>query len=89
MKFKMNGELDFEARNPDEALLKLGLYFIAQMENPPQMGLHNESDPTQPDIMLDVMGMLADKLKVITPVNSTGYVSVFGQGVFVTPEMMQ
>lgn len=89
MKFKMNGDLIFDARNPDEALLKLGLYFITQMENPPQMGLHNEIDPSQPDIMLDVMGMLANKLTVITPVNSAGHVSVFGQGVFVTPEMMQ
>lgn len=91
MKFTMVGNLDFEAITPDEALLKLGLYFIAQMDNQPIFKL----DQTVIDLALedpmgiDMLGMLYDSSDVITRENSVGGVEVLGKGVFEAPEAMQ
>jgi hypothetical protein len=81
----MMGQIEFEADSPDEALLKLGMYFIAQMESrlmyvEVENGVKKVSDPLQ---------SLFDNFEVIDRQNSLGGITVTAKEVFMSPGMLQ
>ena len=90
MKFKIQGDMEFNADTPDEALLKVGLYFIAQMESRPIMMVDNLDKLPEPRIALDVIRMLCDITPgLLQPGNVTGEVGVAMKDVFETPRTIQ
>ncbi len=89
MKFTMNSDIEFEAESPDDALLKLGLYFIAQMDNRPILAMHSNEDLSDAPLKLDVVGMLESGTAVMTDENVSGNTFIAMKGVFSEPKMLQ
>jgi len=85
----MSSEISFEADTPDEALLKMGLYFFAQMESRPQLSVIETDDPEAQAVTLDVIDIMTMDLDVITHENSSGNVYMAAKEVFRPPEMLQ
>jgi len=89
MKFTMKSDIEFDAKTPDDALLKLGLYFIAQMDLKPILSMHNNEDLSDPPVNIDVIGALQDSIDVLTNNNVDGVTFIAMKGVFAEPGMMQ
>lgn len=84
MKFEMTGDIAFEAKDIDEALLKLGLHFISQMGSRPIYIPHDKSIPA-----IDVLGVLIDGTKKLTDTECDGFINTDILSDFDMPEMMQ
>ncbi len=89
MKFTMKSDIEFDADTPDDALLKLGLYFITQMDNKPILTMHQNEDLSDEPVKLDVISMLENSTNVMTDDNTNGNTFIAMKGVFSEPKMLQ
>jgi len=87
MTFSVKGDMSFEARSPDEALLKLIVYFMSQMEMQPHLQGEDENDAIP---MVTVLSMPIQQ-ETLNPHNITGGIGldITGAGLLEAPAMMQ
>lgn len=82
MKFSMDGEIDFEAKSRDEALLKLALHFISLMKNRPVFFFDNKPP-------VDAFGTLIKSMPSLDDPVTKGFIDIDVHGDFDPPEMLQ
>ena len=82
MKFKVEGDLEFEAQSSDAAFLKLALFFLSQMEHKPML-----TSPTGNKPFDEMLAMLADG--ELTADATAGGIALDFVGLHEPPRMMQ
>lgn len=82
MKVIMVGDVQFEAKSTDEALLKLAVHFLSQMKGRPQFIIKNQPP-------LDAIGTMINTFPHLDVSSTAGYIDVEFLGNHPPPEMMQ
>lgn len=82
MKFSLDSDVEFEADDMDQALIKLALHFMSMMQSGPIL-LINDNPP------IDMVKIINSGIAPISEDTADGYINVNIHGDFEPPVMMQ
>ena len=82
MIFSLSSDVEFEADNIDQALIKLALHFMSRMEAGPIL-LINDNPP------IDMVKIIQSGITPLTDDDAAGYIDIDVHGDFEPPAMMQ
>jgi len=82
MKFSLESDVEFEAENMDQALIKLALHFMSRMQSGPII-LINDNPP------IDMVKIIKNGVPPISEDSANGYIDIDVHGDYAPPEMLQ
>ena len=82
MSFSLESDVEFEADNMDQALMKLALHFMSRMEAGPVL-LINDNPP------IDMVKIIKNGIPPLSEADAAGYINIDVRGDFNPPEMLQ